>query len=182
VRRLLRKLRRKGDRAVIHELRGRASNRRLPAELEQRAIAVLSGPVYRGIWADSGRGVLAQAAPNYGEQRDAAGVDGESGGMESRPSARGGSVPVAAAAEPFGRVDAVEHQHPRLAGGPRRAPVSDSAGPPGERDAGARGVQDRRGQCVPGGRGSALVEPDPGRPRPPAPTGPWEKSTIWRRS
>ena len=31
VRRLLRKLRRKGDRAVIHELRGRASNRKLPA-------------------------------------------------------------------------------------------------------------------------------------------------------
>src|ERR1035437_3635376 len=48
VRRLLRKLRRKGDRAVIHELRGRASNRKLPAEVEQRAITVLSEPVYRG--------------------------------------------------------------------------------------------------------------------------------------
>ena len=48
VRRLLRKLRRKGDRAVLHELRGRPSNRRLPAELEQRAIAVLSDPVYLG--------------------------------------------------------------------------------------------------------------------------------------
>ena len=48
VRRLLRKLRRKGDRAVIHELRGRASNRKLPTEMEQRAITVLSDPVYRG--------------------------------------------------------------------------------------------------------------------------------------
>jgi transposase len=48
VRRLLRKLRRKGDRAVLHELRGRPSNRRLPLELEQQAIAVLSDPVYRG--------------------------------------------------------------------------------------------------------------------------------------
>ena len=48
VRRLLRKLRRKGDRAVIHELRGRASNRKLPAEMERRAITVLSDPVYRG--------------------------------------------------------------------------------------------------------------------------------------
>ena len=48
VRRLLRKLRRKGDRAVIHELRGRASNRKLPAEMEQRAIAILADPVYRG--------------------------------------------------------------------------------------------------------------------------------------
>src|ERR1035437_5034834 len=47
-RRLLRKRRRKGDQAVIHELCGRASNRKLPAELEQRAITVLSDPVYRG--------------------------------------------------------------------------------------------------------------------------------------
>ena len=48
VRRLLRKLRRKGDRAVIHELRGRASNRKLSAEMEQRAMTILSDPVYRG--------------------------------------------------------------------------------------------------------------------------------------
>lgn len=48
VRRLLRKLRRKGDQAVIHELRGQPSNRRLPAELQQRAVAILGDPVYRG--------------------------------------------------------------------------------------------------------------------------------------
>jgi transposase len=48
VRRLLRKLRGKGDRSVLHELRGRPSNRKLSAELEQRAVAVLSDPVYRG--------------------------------------------------------------------------------------------------------------------------------------
>ena len=48
VRRLLRKLRGKGDRAVIHELRGRPSNRKLTEELERRAITVLSDPVYRG--------------------------------------------------------------------------------------------------------------------------------------
>jgi len=47
VRRLLRKLR-KGDRAVIHELRGRASNRKLSGEMEQRAMTILSDPVYRG--------------------------------------------------------------------------------------------------------------------------------------
>jgi biotin operon repressor len=48
VRRLLRKLRRKGDQAVIHELRGRESNRKLSTEVEQRAITILSDPVYRG--------------------------------------------------------------------------------------------------------------------------------------
>jgi transposase len=48
VRRLLRKLRRKGDQAVIHELRGRASNRKLSGEMEQRAMTILSDPLYRG--------------------------------------------------------------------------------------------------------------------------------------
>jgi transposase len=48
VRRLLRKLGQKGDRAVIHELRGRPSNRKLSAELEGKAITVLCDPVYRG--------------------------------------------------------------------------------------------------------------------------------------
>jgi biotin operon repressor len=48
VRRLLRKLRQKGDRVVIHELRGRPSNRKLPAEWEQRAVAILADPMYRG--------------------------------------------------------------------------------------------------------------------------------------
>ncbi len=48
VRRLVQKLRRKGDQAVIHELLGRESNRKLSVEVEQRAITVLSDPVYRG--------------------------------------------------------------------------------------------------------------------------------------
>jgi hypothetical protein len=47
-RRLLRKLQRKGNRTVIHELRGRAANRKLPGETEQLAITVLSDPVHRG--------------------------------------------------------------------------------------------------------------------------------------
>src|ERR1017187_265105 len=48
VRRLLRKLRRKGDQAGIHEVRGREANRKLSAEGGQRAITILSEPVYRG--------------------------------------------------------------------------------------------------------------------------------------
>ena len=48
VRRLLRSLKQRGDRAIVHALRGRASNRKLSAEMEQRAMAVLSDPVYRG--------------------------------------------------------------------------------------------------------------------------------------
>ena len=41
VRRLLRRLKRKGDRAVVHALRGRPSNRRIAAKTEQRAIALV---------------------------------------------------------------------------------------------------------------------------------------------
>lgn len=44
VRRLLARLRSIGDRAVIHGLRGRASNRRIEPKVERRAIAELSKP------------------------------------------------------------------------------------------------------------------------------------------
>ena len=42
VRRLLRKLRASGDRAVVHGLRGKASNRRIDASLEKRALEELA--------------------------------------------------------------------------------------------------------------------------------------------
>lgn len=48
VRRLLRKLRRMGDKAVIHALRGQPCNRRLSAATEEQAIQILRDPVYEG--------------------------------------------------------------------------------------------------------------------------------------
>lgn len=48
VRRLLVKMRRKGDGAVIHALRGRRSNRRSKDETRQKAIEVLQQDMYRG--------------------------------------------------------------------------------------------------------------------------------------
>jgi transposase len=48
VRRLLRALKRRGDKAVMHALRGLPSNRTISADTEQKAVAILSGPVYRG--------------------------------------------------------------------------------------------------------------------------------------
>ena len=44
--------------------------------------------------------------------------------------------------------------------GARRAPVSNGAGPPGERHARGRVAHPGGGQCIPGGRVSALVESD----------------------
>ena len=46
VRRLLAKLRGRGDQAILHGLRGRQSNRRLAEEVEERAVAILKQDVY----------------------------------------------------------------------------------------------------------------------------------------
>jgi transposase len=48
VRRLLARLKEVGDRAVMHGLRGRSSNRKLGEDTRSRAITVLSQEIYRG--------------------------------------------------------------------------------------------------------------------------------------
>jgi biotin operon repressor len=48
VRRLLRALKRRGDKAVMHALRGLPSNRKIGANTEQEAVAILKRQVYRG--------------------------------------------------------------------------------------------------------------------------------------
>ena len=264
VRRLLRKLRRKGDRAVIHELRGRASNRKLPAEMEQRAITILSDPVYRGfgptlaaeylhkrhqitvsketlrhwmakagLWRAGQRrvvevhqwrprrsrcGELVQWDTSTHDWLEGRGeriylismIDDATSRLFARfvrhDSSEENRRLLWAYLERFGRPLAfytdkagmfqvavkTKRQEQRegrdrpempptqieralaraergldsgalAAGqGPRRAPVFDGAGPPGERAAGGRGAHHRGGQCLPGERISALVEPDPG--------------------
>jgi transposase len=48
VKRLLKALKQRGDGAVIHGLRGRPSRRRLPETTKQKAVQILSEPVYEG--------------------------------------------------------------------------------------------------------------------------------------
>jgi biotin operon repressor len=48
VKRLLKTLKKRGDEAVIHGLRGRPSPRRLPEATKQEAMRILSEPVYAG--------------------------------------------------------------------------------------------------------------------------------------
>ncbi len=48
VRRLLRALKGRGDKAVVHALRGLPSNRKISVDTEQEAVKILSQPVYRG--------------------------------------------------------------------------------------------------------------------------------------
>ena len=49
VRRLLKALRRRGDKAVVHALRGEPSNRKLPIEQEEQAMKIWRDPVYQGL-------------------------------------------------------------------------------------------------------------------------------------
>ena len=48
VKRLLYALKKRGDKAVIHGLRGKPSNRRIEESMEQKAVTILSMPVYKG--------------------------------------------------------------------------------------------------------------------------------------
>jgi transposase len=48
VKRLLHAMKRYGDKAVVHRLRGRPSNRRIEEGLESEAVKILSAPVYAG--------------------------------------------------------------------------------------------------------------------------------------
>jgi len=48
VRRLLYALKKHGDRAVVHGLRGRPSNRRIEEKVQREAVKILSAPVYVG--------------------------------------------------------------------------------------------------------------------------------------
>lgn len=48
VQRLLDGLRQRGDKAVVHGLRGQPSNRKIEERIEQEAMRILSAPVYRG--------------------------------------------------------------------------------------------------------------------------------------
>src|SRR5713226_4133714 len=48
VKRLLYELKRHGDKAVIHGLRGKSSNRKMEEKIEREAVTILSAPVYQG--------------------------------------------------------------------------------------------------------------------------------------
>src|SRR5947209_7201685 len=56
VRKLLRRMKAKGDAVVVHGLRGRASNRKLPAKIRKQAMVILRQPD----WHDFGPTFAAQ--------------------------------------------------------------------------------------------------------------------------
>src|SRR6201993_630245 len=48
VKRLLHALKKRGDKAILHGLRGKPSNRKIPEKTQRRAMEILKLPVYQG--------------------------------------------------------------------------------------------------------------------------------------
>ena len=91
VKRLLYALKKRGDKAVIHGLRGKPSNRRIEERDRAGGGEDLVGAGVRRVRADVGGGVPEQEARDRGEQRDGAEVDDPAascGGRRKRRSSK----------------------------------------------------------------------------------------------
>ena len=75
IRRLLKKLKRQGDQAVVHALRGRPSNRKLDEKIKGKALEILGREVYRGFGPTLASEYLAEQTRHSGEPRNGAGLD-----------------------------------------------------------------------------------------------------------
>jgi len=73
--RMLKNLEERGDRAVVHRLRGRESNRKIDPKVRDKAVKILSAEVYKGFGPTLAAEHLAQEARHHGEPRDAAEMD-----------------------------------------------------------------------------------------------------------
>ena len=127
VRKLLRRMKKQGDAVVVHGLRGRASNRKLPAKTQKQALVILREPD----WHDFGPTFAAeQLAKRHQIQ---VGKETLRGWMiRSRNVAAGfaqdpGGARVAAAAQRVRRIGAVGHLRSRLAGRTRAGALSGAA-------------------------------------------------------
>ena len=110
VKRMLKALGERGDRAVVHGLRGRESNRKIDEKVRVKAVKILSAEVYGGFGPTLASEHMAKKAWHRGKPGDAAEVDAGGGGVERPAPAAGERARVAAAAQPVRRAGAVGHQ------------------------------------------------------------------------
>ncbi len=66
IRRILKRVRREGDKGVIHKSRGRPSNRRIPDTIREKVHPTVSVPVL-GFWPDVGIGETSGKGPGEGQ-------------------------------------------------------------------------------------------------------------------
>ena len=74
VKRLVFALRKRGDKAVVHGLRGKPSNQRIAKSVEQEAMQILSADLYKGLGPTSVGGVSDRQTQHRGGQRDCAAI------------------------------------------------------------------------------------------------------------
>ena len=125
VKRLLYALKKRGDKAVVHGLRGKPSNRRIAEDVERKAVKILSAPVYEGFGPTLAAEYLGkkhgiEASKETVRQWMIRGKLWRAKKEKVKASAR-----LAAAAEPVWGVGAVGHQRARLAGRARGEAVPD---------------------------------------------------------
>ena len=120
VRSLLAEMKVKGDKVVIHGLRGRPSNRRISEAVRERAMEIVKSPDWHDFKPRFASEKLAQLHQIYVSKETVRQWMIAGGICEQGAQAEGGA-PVAAAAEPLRGTGAVGHLRPRLAGGTRRA-------------------------------------------------------------
>src|SRR5216683_1411209 len=127
VRELLRRMKARGDRAVVHGLRGKASNRRLPEATKAGAVKLFAQQKQARQWHDYGPTLAAEELAEHGLK-----VGKETSrkwllqaGLWKARRARVERAHVAPPPSTLGRAAAVGHQYARLAGRTRAAVVSD---------------------------------------------------------
>src|SRR5207249_5468012 len=115
VRRLLVRVKKEGDRGVVHRLRGRVSNRRLPEKVRRQALKLVQAQ-YRDFGPTLACEYLAKDHQGEGEQGDAAPGADRRRAATGEGAESGGGARVAAAPEPPRRGGAVGHLGTRRAG------------------------------------------------------------------
>jgi transposase len=110
VKRLLYGLKKRGDKAVVHGLGGKPSNRRMEERVERQAVKILSAPVYQGFGPTLAAEYLEKKHGIQASKETVRAVDDprQAMGGQEREGQRGARL--AAAAGPMGRAGAVGHQ------------------------------------------------------------------------
>ena len=116
IRRLLVKLGSKGDRAVIHALRGRQSNRKVAEKTRADAVAILSRKVYQGFGPTLAGEYLGKKHGIRRQPRGSARLDDRSPVVVTEGTGAGDGSHMAREAGTVRRNGAVGHQRARLAG------------------------------------------------------------------
>jgi hypothetical protein len=101
VKRLVYALKKRGDKAVIHGLRGKPSNQRIAKTVEEEAIQILSADLYTGFGADAGLGIFGRPARHRGEQRDLAAMDDAGKAVACERTEGQGGTRLATASKPL---------------------------------------------------------------------------------